>query len=256
MSRRRALVATLVGVPLACAAVLAAEIARSAGRTYLETPDYAVRADVAGADPPLRLAVLGDSTVAGVGSATAEGSLVALVAERVGERLGRRVLAQGHGVSGARTADLPAGQVPELDDPDVVLVVIGSNDVTHVASPAGVERSTEALLTAIRERTGAPVVLGGIPRFQTVPAVDQPLRLVVDTYARVLRERQRQAAGRVDGALFVDLAAEASPRFLGRPEAMSSDGFHPSPVGYGFWADALAPAVARAAVAGPPPPSA
>jgi lysophospholipase L1-like esterase len=41
----------------------------------------------------------------------------------------------------------------------------------------------------------------------------------------------------------VDLAAEASPRFLDTPEATSSDGFHPSPIGYGFWADALAPAV-------------
>jgi lysophospholipase L1-like esterase len=27
------------------------------------------------------------------------------------------------------------------------------------------------------------------------------------------------------------------------PEATSSDGFHPSPIGYGFWADAIAPAI-------------
>jgi lysophospholipase L1-like esterase len=46
--------------------------------------------------------------------------------------------------------------------------------------------------------------------------------------------------------VFVDLAEQASPRFLGVPEATSPDGFHPSPVGYGFWADALAPAVVEA----------
>ncbi|MBA3586444.1 MAG: SGNH/GDSL hydrolase family protein, partial [Chloroflexi bacterium] len=41
-----------------------------------------------------------------------------------------------------------------------------------------------------------------------------------------------------------------SPRFEGRPEATSSDGFHPSPIGYGFWADAIAPAVVAAFEAG------
>jgi lysophospholipase L1-like esterase len=66
---------------------------------------------------------------------------------------------------------------------------------------------------------------------------------MVDRYSGVLRAEQVAAVEAVPGARFVDLAAEASPRFLGVPEATSSDGFHPSPVGYGFWADALAPAV-------------
>ncbi|MDP8969765.1 MAG: SGNH/GDSL hydrolase family protein, partial [Actinomycetota bacterium] len=81
--------------------------------------------------------------------------------------------------------------------------------------------------------------------FKTVPALDQPLRALVGAYAGLLRERQRAAAG-AGGAVFVDIAALASPRFLDRPESMSPDGFHPSAVGYGFWADALAPAVAAA----------
>lgn len=34
--------------------------------------------------------------------------------------------------------------------------------------------------------------------------------------------------------------------FFGVPNAMSCDGFHPGPIGYGFWADALAADVAAA----------
>jgi lysophospholipase L1-like esterase len=103
------------------------------------------------------------------------------------------------------------------------------------------------MLRAARERTDAPVILGGIPRFRAVPALAEPLRAVIDGYARPLRSAQRAAASTVgDGVSFVDIAVEASPRFLGRPESMSSDGFHPSPVGYGFWADALAPTVVEA----------
>lgn len=104
-------------------------------------------------------------------------------------------------------------------------------------------RQTAALIGGAREVTGAPVVIGGIPQFRTVPALLQPLRWVVGRYASVLREPQRRAA-RAAGAPYVDIAALASPRFIGKPESMASDGYHPAPLGYGFWADALAPAVA------------
>ena len=54
--------------------------------------------------PVLELAVLGDSTVAGVGSPTEAETLAVLVAQRVADALGRPVHVVGHGVSGARTA--------------------------------------------------------------------------------------------------------------------------------------------------------
>jgi len=130
---------------------------------------------------------------------------------------------------------------------NVVAIVIGSNDVTHATSPGAMEDRTVAMLRAARDRAQAPVVLGGIPRFRTVPALLQPLRAVVDSYAAPLRNAQRQAVEIVgEQVSFVDIAAEASPRFVGVPDAMSSDGFHPGPVGYGFWADALAPVIAAA----------
>jgi lysophospholipase L1-like esterase len=86
-------------------------------------------------------------------------------------------------------------------------------------------------------------VLAGTPRFHANPIIPEPLRTFVDRYSGLLRGQQRSAVEGVPGVRFVDLAAEASPRFIGVPEATSVDGFHPSPIGYGFWADALAPAV-------------
>jgi lysophospholipase L1-like esterase len=200
---------------------------------------------------PLELIVLGDSTAAGVGSPKPEQSLAVLVADRVADRLGRRVHVVSKGMSGARTATVLADQVPLLEaaKPDVVLIVIGANDVTHVTAPWTMRRQTAALVEAARKAGHAPVVIGGIPQFRTVPALLQPLRWVTGEYASVLREVQRRAASQT-GAAYVDIAALASPRFVGRPESMSSDGFHPSPIGYGFWADALAPAVADVASQG------
>ncbi|MBA2578251.1 MAG: SGNH/GDSL hydrolase family protein [Euzebyaceae bacterium] len=249
--RRAAVIAA--AVPAALVAVLGVEAYLTATAEYLPgDPGYVVEATVepegvpADAEP-LRLVVLGDSTVAGVGSPTAADSVAVLVADRVAQELDRPVTVVGHGVSGARTATVLTEQVSLLDTAraDVVLLVIGSNDVTHVTRPGDLRRQTEALIRAAREASGAPVVLGGIPQFRTVPALAQPLRWVVGRYAVPLREVQRSVAAELD-APFVDIAALASPRFVGLPESMSSDGFHPSPLGYGFWADALAPAVADA----------
>lgn len=197
---------------------------------------------------PLELVVLGDSTTAGVGSPSVAQSLPVLVAQQVADRTGREVHVIGQGISGARTDTVRGEQVPRLleEGVDVVLVVVGSNDVTHLTPWWQMEARTAALLDAAHERAGAPVVLGGIPQFRTVPALLQPLRTLTGAYAVPLRRAQRAAVASTEAASFVDIAALASPRFIGVPESMSADGFHPSEIGYGFWADALAPAVADA----------
>ncbi len=254
---------TTVGVAVLAAAVVGGEVWLAMNREYLPTePAYRIDARVAprtgdgsgevkdgtGPGRPVELVVLGDSTAAGVGSPSVEETLPALIAQRVADAVDREVHVVGYGVSGARTDDVRSEQVPRLLDAgvDVVVIVIGSNDVTHVTPAWEMEERTRRLLAAARARTGAPVVLGGIPQFRTVPALLQPLRAITGAYAGPLRRAQHRAVrAEGDGVRFVDIAAEASPRFVGVPESMSSDGFHPSEVGYGFWADALAPAVAE-----------
>lgn len=192
---------------------------------------------------PLRLAVLGDSTVAGVGSPTMAESLPVLIAERVATVTGRPVHVRGFGVSGARTATVLRDQLPLVGGTfDAVVLVVGSNDATHATPWPTFRDQAEAMLRRAAE-VAPVVVLAGTPRFHANPIIPEPLRTMVDRYSAVLRREQVAASAAVAGARFVDLAAEASPRFLAAPEATSSDSFHPSPIGYGFWADALAPAV-------------
>lgn len=246
----------LIGLPLAFVGVLAVEaLAAGRGEYAPDDPgfvvDAAARPAAGGATgAPLRLVMLGDSTVAGLGATSAEGSLAVQTAQRAADELGRDVHVTGLGVSGARTADVASDQVPQLVDGeyDVVVIVIGSNDVTHATPPWRFDDETRQMLTrAVEAGGGAPVVLGGIPLFGSATALAQPLRGVVDLYAKPLRRIQSAVAAQVDGVTFVDIAAEASPRFAGVPDAMSPDGFHPADKGYGFWADALAPAVTRLA---------
>lgn len=244
----------LVGLAASLAgmiALIAVEVLLLGRREYLPTdPGYRIRRRVAPPGPPagpvISLAVLGDSTVAGVGSPTADDSLPVLVAERVAALTGRAVDVVGHGVSGARTASALERQLPAVArGTDVVLLVVGSNDATHLTFWPRFRRQVGELLAGART-AGSGVVLAGTPRFHRNRILPEPIRTIIDRYASLLRGQQRAAVRDVPGARFVDLAVEASPRFLGVPEATSPDGFHPSPIGYGFWADALAPAVVAA----------
>ena len=250
-ARRRNLRRAVVWVPLAFVgllAVLAVQGFLTTRREYFATPDYRVEATVGTGGRAIELVMLGDSTVAGLGAEKVEDSLVLQTAQRVADQTRRQVHARGLGISGAVTADVRDEQIPRIEGPvDVVVIVIGSNDVTHLTPPWKFDDLTTSMLAqAQRQAPGAAVVLGGIPLFGEAGALDEPLRSVVDGYASVLRRVQRKAAQAVAGATYVDIASLASPRFVGVEGAMSSDGFHPGPTGYGFWADALAPAVADA----------
>lgn len=228
------------------ALLLVGEVTVARSRAYLVDVDFRVDRTVGPQQrdrAPLELRVLGDSTAAGVGTDSAAESLPVLLAERVAQRLDRPVHVLGLGVSGARTADVRQRQLPDLgDDVDALVIVVGSNDVIHGTPPWRLRAQTRALAEDAAA-SGVPVVVGGIPRFAGVTAVPQPLRAVTDGFAAIQRDAQQEAVEQVPGTVYVDIAALASPRFVGRPEAFSSDEFHPSTVGYGFWADALAPAV-------------
>ena len=247
---RRVLVVAGLGMT-AFVALVGVELVLLSRREYLPSdPRYLVDTRVeppAGATgDPIRMAVLGDSTVAGVGSPTEPESLPVLIADRVAAATGRAVEVTGFGVPGARTGTLTSEQLPLVGDGyDVLVLVIGSNDATHATFWPTLGRQTDDMLdraTAI----GAPVILAGTPRFSGTEIIPEPLRTLVDRYSGVLRREQLAAAAGRPSVRFVDLAAEASPRFEGVPAATSSDGFHPSPIGYGFWADAIAPAVVDA----------
>ncbi len=254
---RRSVFATLLGVPATLGMLIGGEIFIAANGDYLPgDPGFLVDAVVTVAGDvvrpvvddhgAVRVAVLGDSLVAGVGADGQEGTLPVLVAERVAKELKRDVHVTGFGVSGARVADVLAEQVDLLDGGswDAVLLVIGGNDTTHATGPGSFTTSLTSVIEEIGSVTGdAPVVLAGIPRFVGVGALLPPLRHIADQYGLLLAGRQERVAA-ATGAAFADIGRLASPRFRGVPEAMSVDLFHPSPIGYGFWADTIAPVVA------------
>ncbi|HEY8202864.1 MAG TPA: SGNH/GDSL hydrolase family protein [Actinomycetota bacterium] len=257
MSRGLRVVAAATLVVGVAGATLAVEVAVALRRDYIRT---APAAEIGGTfDPPdgargrpLRFVVLGDSTAAGLGAGSADRSYPVLLARRLAEA-GFRVDLIDLGVSGARTADVAAKQAPgaAAAHPDLVLVAIGGNDVTHLTHLAAVRHDMRAALVALRA-TGARVVVAGVPDMRA-HAFLEPLRSIAGRRGRVV-SRAIEAVARDQGVAFVPLAERTGHFFAEDPGGtFSSDLFHPGPGGYRRWADAIYPALAQALEAAPAP---
>lgn len=196
----------------------------------------------------IRLAVLGDSIGYGQGaSRPAETLAVRLSAGLISH--GLEVEHQVFAVPGARSADL-ARQVHATVgwDPDVAVIVIGANDLTHLVP---VEEAVQALGDAVRRlrAAGAEVVVAPAPDFSAVPHVPPFLQPVVRAASLQLREEQCVAVMAAGGRL-ADLDARTARAFGSDPSLFSADRFHPSSAGYAVIAAALLPEVLAAAERG------
>jgi lysophospholipase L1-like esterase len=196
---------------------------------------------VAGAGPPVRLAIFGDSTAAGVGAKRHEDALAGLLGAAVSGATGRQVSWRAVARSGA-TSRTARGLVPGLVAggwrPDVVVVLIGVNDLKNLRRLRDWDHDVPALLAAITATTGgAPVVVAGMAPVSRFPALPQPMRAAMALRARAMDHVLRQAAG--DRHVPVDPAMTGAGFF-------AEDGFHhPSSRGYRAWAGSLAGPVAR-----------
>ncbi|RZS87333.1 lysophospholipase L1-like esterase [Motilibacter rhizosphaerae] len=236
-------VAGLVGVSAALRALVRAEVRlarRRIGR--LSTPYAADGTHGDGADA-IRLAVLGDSSAAGLGVADALELPAVLVARGLAAATGRRVELRTFAVVGAQTSDLrPQVEAALSAGAEVAVVMTGANDVTHRVRPEVAAAHLAAAVRALRAG-GCAVVVGTCPDLGTVRPIAQPLR----TWARVASRRlaaQQAAATVAAGGTSVPLGDLLGRDFHTRPgEMFSSDGFHPSAAGYRAVAEALLPAV-------------
>lgn len=198
---------------------------------------------------PIDLLLLGDSLAAGLGAARRKETLGARLAKATARRLGRPVRLRTAAVVGSESRDL-AGQLSRLPvdyRPDVAVIVVGGNDVTHRLPAAESARHLREAIVRVRAR-GARVVVGTCPDLGALRPVPQPLRRIVSGLSRRLAEVQEETASRA-GAETVDLRRAVGPLFFDEPEEMFSlDRFHPSALGYRRTAEALLPAVERAAL--------
>lgn len=178
-----------------------------------------------GAAPPLKLGLLGDSIVAGVGVQNQREGLCGRLAHHLARRTGRAVEWRTRGLNGARARDLV--HLSWEFEPDLLVVSVGVNDVLNLTGANTFRRHLQHL----SQRWPVPLVLAGLPDFASYPSLPRPLRDVLAWRARRLQQAVPEpwVLFRLEGPM--------------RPEDFSPDLFHPGPAGCDAWASALVEAI-------------
>jgi len=195
------------------------------------------------AGPAIKVVLLGDSSAAGYGVARVEETTGALLASGLAERADRRVYLRAFAKVGARSSDL-AGQLDRAlpIEPDVAVILIGANDVTHRVLPAA---SVSHLAEAVRRLREAEVavVVGTCPDLGTIKPIPPPLKQVARTWSRRMAAAQTIAVLE-GGGRTVSLGSVLGPEFAAAPALLfGPDQFHPSAAGYRSLSAVLLPSM-------------
>jgi lysophospholipase L1-like esterase len=219
---------------------------------------YGVWADAgrAARTPPYRLLVVGDSGAAGLGADSPDDTVAVVIARGLALAAGRPVELVNAAVVGAQTSALAAqleGYLETHPQPDVVMIMVGANDVTHGVRPQVSVRQLREVVGGLVE-AGSQVVVACCPDLGTVEPLPNPLRHLGRRLSRTLAAAQELVTTEAGGHP-VELGSLLGPEFAARPgEYFSEDRFHPSSVGYRRCAEMILPVVCEAlGVPGPAP---
>src|SRR4051794_31945763 len=196
--------------------------------------------------PAIKIVLLGDSSAAGYGVERGEETPRALLASGAAGRADRRGYLRAFAKVGARSSDL-AGQLDRAlpIEPDVAVILIGANDVTHRVRPAASVGDLAEAVRRLRD-AGVAVVVGTCPDLGTVKPIPPPLKQVARTWSRRVAAAQTIAVLE-GGGRTVSLGSVLGPEFAAAPALMfGPDRFHPSAAGYRSLAAVLLPSTLAA----------
>lgn len=198
------------------------------------------------AGKPISCLILGDSAAVGYGMLTADSTPPAMVGLGLAHLLDCPVQITSVAVVGAQTSDLQK----QIDlgigsEPEIALIIIGTNDVTHRVRTSESARLLKAAVQRLTD-TGCEVVVGTCPDLGSVQPLPQPLRSVARKWSRRLAARQIVAT-LAGGGRAVSLGGLLGPVFASRADVMfGEDRFHPSEKGYAHMVSVVIPSLAAA----------
>jgi lysophospholipase L1-like esterase len=182
---------------------------------------------------------LGDSTVEGIGASHPSRSYASLVYSDLSRHYAP-VDYRNFGKGGARVSDVVTTQLNSAVEahPQLITLSIGANDVIKRTSLRLFRADLQRLLQTLREHTSALIVMTNVPDFsfhRRIPGSVKPVvRLRIQQYNSIITR-----AAQIHDVVLVDTFKESATTALRFPEAVSSDNFHPSDLGYTLWANTM-----------------
>ena len=206
----------------------------------------------------LSLMIVGDSAAAGVGSQTQQEALAgrlvpelqqqALANEAFGKQFNELTWSL-HATTGHTSFDI-LRRLYVLAKPsqplDVMVLSVGVNDTTANVAAAKWQQQLESIIAVAQRKFGvAHLIFARLPQMAQMPALPAPLSHFIGAKATKLDEILQQVCADHDGVTYMatDFARMMDEHANGAAIDISvmfaDDGFHPSSLMYGYWAQQL-----------------
>jgi lysophospholipase L1-like esterase len=199
------------------------------------------------ASPPLRVAVMGDSSVTSPGVSGPEEIWVTLVCRKLAET--HHVTLKSFAVGGSKASDLVENQLQSTAAfrPDLIFVSVGANDALKGVPKRRFRENLDHLIGELAA-TGALVVQSGVGDLGTIPRFHPPLRNLMTRRGRTLDTIHREVAEK-HGTVVIDRRDEDTDLWYRERHLWAEDLFHVSAAGHARWAEmvwrTVAPLFAR-----------
>jgi lysophospholipase L1-like esterase len=182
---------------------------------------------------PLRLLLVGESTVAGVGVSSQQEALAGQLAGQLAAQIQRPIVWQALGENGITAGEAVQRLLPQVAGQqfDLVLLVFGVNDTTHFSSRSRWQTALVSLAGAFAA-ADCRVAFTAVPPMQHFSALPWLLRRMLGWRASLLDLQLGEVAAQLS-ASHCRVTLEFTPAY------MANDGYHPSALGYRVWAEGL-----------------
>jgi lysophospholipase L1-like esterase len=232
--------------PMAIGGVLAAQMVQAIQRPDLESYTDQDPSGMFGDPslPPLRMIVLGDSTITAPGVQPLDHAWVRRTAKHLTDRYYVELISVA--VGGSRISDVRDGQVHRaiVLGADLAVLCVGGNDALRGTPVSRFETSYDQVVRTMVEAFPA-VAVCGVGDLGTIPRLPAPARGI----ARVRGRSIDHAIGRVAFQYGVPKSRAWGPEFASfeyDPAVWAGDLFHASGEGHAMYADAANPLVDEA----------
>jgi lysophospholipase L1-like esterase len=200
-------------------------------------PDAKEPSGVAGTgEDEVKLLVIGESTVAGLGARTHELALGGQFAKGIHERTGKPVnwtVIGRNGVTARRTIDELWPLVPD-EKFDYVLLGVGGNDVMKLSSPKKWRRDMLELIGIVRvANPDATIFISNCPMIIHSPILPQPIKGILWHLSQMHNANILEFTAGMDRVHYYPQPVDVNF------DGFWADGIHPSEQGYRDWAAAM-----------------
>lgn len=209
------------------------------------TPEIPRQPETSGSGPKLTYVVIGDSTTVSQGGSYGRG-YARVSAQHLSESY--EVTMTNLGISGATARSVIDEQLEQAValKPDLVLLGVGANDVTHFTKLSDVTESFQKIVNKLRAANSEVKIV-----VTRSPAVDSVSRFPIGARQLIkLRVNQLNSALQPlidsNNLTIAPIAEETRQAFLDDPSLLAEDKFHPNDRGYGLWNPVIIAAIDKA----------